>query len=932
MDLRNQITCNSPLRSSKQSTWGSALAQEQHIEPPILKVLSGAQLGVEIMLSDGEYSFGSGDDADLKLIDVSMAPIHGALRIGSGKIELKAEQGRISTDSGLIVEPGDDTWREIAQLDKIIVGTTVFAVAPPDAKWDTLIPDTSIQLPAQPKPSTIPKIGNPSSALVAASVVIACVFAILYLTKDSGSLTLRPRNASADYLSEVETTLATLPFQTELSVALEADGVVSVVGYVQTGTERRAVQNALIETNAPVRRRIWALEAIETDVKGLIESQNLDISYSLNSNGILTLGGISLDSAPIEQMIILLETQVFGLGGIENNIKTANDFLQDVERLIDRVQLTDLVIARLDGLLVETTGVVPIEKRDNWVGFVRSYARNYAKILPLRSFVTLEGAIQNGEAIPIVVGDQQAIPQGAGRILIPEELNEIETQVENLFAYTSTDDTNENFDLSRVIDNIQADSVDINAAIDSFAQENPEVVTQLLGTLSNGQVTTVDDMRTLFNVQNAEATTVQDTKATILSNIEYSSAVSDLDWIFEPKGLQDSTEEIREDTNASLSTYISDNKGTILQNNDQAESDKGRTSSINVSDATSYMFTGTSLNAQSIEDNMTEAIRAKISPFDVTNIASFIPEDYNNELFLRNEAVVATNQNQVQLTQEEPTPENEDKDVSSSTNNVETASFSSVDYNSTLSQAEEAFVRTPQRLFRLDNAGNVQIQSNALEQIPELSDLEMDLPRLALAQSDALALGQSLISGGAPLAATLPRNEHNQTTCWKGSNISLEALPGILMWLDILSSTTRLDLNTIEPNARLLIMEAALNPNRLVQCIWKIDSDYSKSLLENSIFLRESEQNRNFSEFLFRNFRDSDLEIIGINLMSDRYVQLSDSRKLREGSAPDVEKRIEVIGDLGVVVRVAGGYLPKLYDENIHWIVRMDNDIPILEN
>ena len=59
----------------------------------ILKVLSGSQLGVEVGLPDGEYSFGSGSDAEIQFADLSMAPVHGQLRVAGGKVEIRDRPG-----------------------------------------------------------------------------------------------------------------------------------------------------------------------------------------------------------------------------------------------------------------------------------------------------------------------------------------------------------------------------------------------------------------------------------------------------------------------------------------------------------------------------------------------------------------------------------------------------------------------------------------------------------------------------------------------------------------------------------------------------------------------------------------------------------------------------------------------------------------------
>ena len=94
----------------------------------ILKVLSGNQYGAEVTLSDGTYSFGSGPEADIQIVDVALQPLHGQVRLRDGKIELRAAQGELTTASGLVVAKDDDSWHEIAQLDAVTAGLSRFAI------------------------------------------------------------------------------------------------------------------------------------------------------------------------------------------------------------------------------------------------------------------------------------------------------------------------------------------------------------------------------------------------------------------------------------------------------------------------------------------------------------------------------------------------------------------------------------------------------------------------------------------------------------------------------------------------------------------------------------------------------------------------------------------------------------------------------------
>ena len=63
----------------------------------IPKLLTGNQAGVDVTLAPGEYTIGSGEDDDLKLMDVSLRQGHLRLRVaveeGESKVELAGGAG-----------------------------------------------------------------------------------------------------------------------------------------------------------------------------------------------------------------------------------------------------------------------------------------------------------------------------------------------------------------------------------------------------------------------------------------------------------------------------------------------------------------------------------------------------------------------------------------------------------------------------------------------------------------------------------------------------------------------------------------------------------------------------------------------------------------------------------------------------------------------
>jgi type III secretion system YscD/HrpQ family protein len=798
-------------------------------KPLILKVLSGSQFGVEIGLADGEYSFGSGSEADIQFADLSMAPVHGQLRLASGKVEIRATGAALQTASGLVIAAGDGEWREIAQLDRVTAGTSIFAVGGSDANWSSLA-TTPAPLPDR-RSEPVRRARSGGTWLIGAVVVALCVGAVLLLTSGGQQLPIAARLTPDENVQQVRNTLAALPFENQLDVTVEADGTITVAGYVETATERRAVQNALADLGIDVRRRIWALEALRSDIAGLISSQEVEMTADLQPDGELILSGVSLDPAAVERTVGLLESGVFGLSKITDNVQTADDFLQQVNDLTLKLQLNELVFARLDGLLIEMNGVVPRDKTDNWVGFMRGYARQIAPYIPLRSFVTLEGEPAGG-TVPVLMGGPEAEVDGA-RVLQPETLETETADPSNLFA--QPDSAAPTPAAEPVVEDSAAPAAEAEltpeetaraaelsayeAMINEFAQQNPELVSMLIRALTNGQVSDIEGLRAFF--------------AAPPGGEEPLPPTADL-----PGG-----------------AMISDPDALVRLINETETPGSGSLPAT-VTETTESPTAPPMLSETSVDDGVAGAAPSPA----VAGVADF--------------------------------------DVMGAVGRLNSAM---------------------EKLFG-DSGGEPALTEEAEAANPELADVSQEMIAMARAQADALERGETLLKVPAPLEAERA-SEILVDRCWDGGSITLDSLPAVLLWMDILSISTNLDITEIRSDNRLLFMEAALNPDQIRECLARSDSEFATALLQNSEFLRETSRNELFAVFLFRNVPRYPLDIAGVSLEGSRYAQLTDGRKLSVGSAPNIDSRVAVIGDLGLLIRVTDGYRVNLYASDMGWFV-----------
>ncbi|MCZ8151768.1 MAG: hypothetical protein O9292_05175, partial [Rhodobacteraceae bacterium] len=457
----------------------------------IFKVLSGNQLGAEVFLSDGTYSFGSGSEADIQLDDVALQPLHGYVRLRDGKVELRAGQGDLVTASGLSIARGDEVWREIAQMDAVSAGLSKFVIAGQNANWSSLGPPPPDGSSRKAATRSLQEIlaTLPRQALVGIGSVVAIGVFVGLVGVFSGDAA--PRNEAdlaAEALARLRQEIGAMPFADQVKVIERADGTIAIEGYVEEQVERRAIQNGLDASSLPATLRVFVLENLRADVQGTIDSLQIPANFTLDSAGNLTLSGNVLDPLAAERLLESIETGVFGLASVKSEIRTADAILSDLRAIASDAGLADLVIFRLDGLVVEATGIVPRDKMDNWVGLIGVYSRRFASEIPLRSFVTLDQPAEVNTA-PVIIGAGPVADAEPGRVVAPETLaepNEVDAQ--SLFAGQPVPPTTPQ--PARPSGNAsQPDATlsNLSTTLDLLQERRPDLFEQLVATIDRGE-------------------------------------------------------------------------------------------------------------------------------------------------------------------------------------------------------------------------------------------------------------------------------------------------------------------------------------------------------------------------------------------------------------------------------------------------------------
>ena len=891
-------------------------------ERVLLKILSGSQFGVEIALEDGTYSFGSGDDADLAFADHTLAQHHGHLRIGSGKIEIKANGGDLRAASGLSLEKGDEGWHEIAQLDAITAGTTRFALGSPKAAWARLLKEA--EAGTAPTAPPVPRVHR-GRALAAPVGVAGLAALFLFGSGIIGGDGASGRvgafdGASSQMSNNVREALADLPFAHRLAVTVADDGRITVEGYVDDVVQRRAVRQALATTDAAVAPRVWALDTLRADVKGLLEARGADLEFRVGTDGSAVLTGTMLDGARVERIAQLLRDEVFGLSGVSEEVRSAEDILVEVQELADDLRLRDLVMLRVDGAIIEATGTVPGGKLDNWVGFVTGYAKAFAAEIPLRSFVTIEGRAPQTPVVISLVPGGAALAWSEGEQVLGEEI----LSNRNALTAAVTGGAAPLPDLSGTAPAL--DDPEVTAALatrlrDVFT-DNPVRVAEVLGLPT--------DAASLERLGSVIARAVEDPAllARIAKQVDEAAVQELLRFVLDDSGSSDSiagngTVQADAETGSDTTRNDPTGDGRAVSGGGTAPAflrfvmGNAATELETAAAALPLSHAGPEAFAAAPSDPAAPFVEG--APGDPGAPRTFSGPDTGADAVPDAPVVVPVADAAADaLDGAAKTPASAGGTANTRSDRAEPTKLPSF----VGLPAERTFAPPFRRLVQATELalaaadGGVGDLPGGLRAPAAVSLLSEGLLEAVRSQQEALRFGRTL------LHANAGEGDADGGACWPGAAARLDQLPTILFWIDYFSVDPDVDLAQVDGPNRLLFYEVAMSPLRVRACLERLDSPLAKRLLRESVFLRETAVNRRFAGYLFRNVPRYGLDLAGVDLTGDRYVELRDGRRLTAGMAPDLDSRLAVIGDLGVILRVPSGYSASLLDDGIGWVVQ----------
>lgn len=226
-------------------------------------------------------------------------------------------------------------------------------------------------------------------------------------------------------------------------------------------------------------------------------------------------------------------------------------------------------------------------------------------------------------------------------------------------------------------------------------------------------------------------------------------------------------------------------------------------------------------------------------------------------------------------------------------------------------------METVSLLFQSWRRGNLRTSKK-----PEDQSVDQALNLLAISQLN-LPAGTVLteadkgrfVKAYLPLFSSSPAPDAG-SLCRGGVHVTRDNIPVALAWLDILSTTDALSLKSFSQEQQEFILEVALSPDMAAGCV---RGTLAEKLANNSLYLEEARRNPDFVNFVGRDLPKTDLGVSGINLSGTRFISTRSGDKMREGSAPDGESRVALVGELGVAVRIRTGYGLNVYGPGLNW-------------
>lgn len=882
------------------------MADVQPSERVVLKILNGVQAGSEVSLANGEYLIGSGADDDIQLIDVSLKAGFAKLKLATGMIYIRGGTGSLVSKNGLISEAGSVGWQEIEPLDVVTAGTTRFALGPPSAQWATI---ADMDAPsAKPKKTS----GKPSRPGTAGASRRPLVFAVLGLAV-AGLLVLRwllpdsvswiaPRSGGPGDLETARAAIAPFEFARGLNVRQEVDGAIYLTGYVEANVERRAVQGAIEKTGIPVRMRIGVLEVLRNELNNLVAAEKVSVKGTVTADGVAVLDGVILDETRASLFANRISGDVIGIARVDSNIKTAPMLFAEIEKLARTSQIDTKVVFRLDKDVVEANGIIAIDKVDTWTGFLQSYSRRFGQSIGLRSYVQLQNAagtltpapLLPGTINPVLIGPQAGLPAKGDILVDLDKLRRGQFDINDVLARPDADAQGPNLQSQPAVNSLVLRPPATGGPVQTAATGSGPVVPPGISALQNGQLAPSAGSAGPGNpagLPYAQPALLYGTGTGNVDGLPYAK----------PAGAG-------RPTLASPAQPASLVVFTTPPGQPAAAATGGPLPSALATRPSSPGVAGAAAPAATAESS------GQASPVGPALLPGTPAAAATAPLPAPEQSGPAKPKKKFKTGLELPAADSRPSTGAEPEADAkpETAGVAGLPgYDA------RGLMETVSVLFQSWRSGKLRLSSRTDDQsvdqaLTMLASAQLNLPAgTALSEADKGRFTHNYL----PMFTATP--SPNTASLCKGTLRMTQAnIPVALAWLDILSTTAALSLKSFGLEQQEFILEVALSPSHAAACV---RGTAAEALVNASLYIGEAKRNPDFINFLARDLPRADLGVSGINLLGTKFISTRTGDKMREGSAPDGESRVAVVGELGLAIRIRAGFAINVYGPELNW-------------
>ncbi len=373
------------------------MATERQI---VLKVLSGPQLGAEAVLTEGEYTLGSGDSCDLSITDVLIAPKHIRIEIESHATYITP----LATPTYYNGKPMEDnnrvTWNA---YDFVSVGSTHLVIGSPSASWPPLkapaLPQLEGAIARNKTPNTPfgralrdPILGGIAIVTLLIMLLMSTLLVYWYFSPEPASVRI------SQLEGDVKDQLATLPYPHREKFHPTHNRLYVTV-FVDSDNHQAELQSQFQQLDPRVETLIHSQESLLKSIREVVETPARNIEVASNGLAKINISGYVGDQKEWEDDIKRLKSDLPHIEEIAlDTTYTKEDILSYANSVINDSSIIGQLTPTLEELELLLDGIIIQESANEWEDSISQFNQ---KLGPYLSITNRVQVIPEDEAFRI---------------------------------------------------------------------------------------------------------------------------------------------------------------------------------------------------------------------------------------------------------------------------------------------------------------------------------------------------------------------------------------------------------------------------------------------------------------------------------------------------------------------------------------------------